>query len=420
MDIELARHFLAALLIGALVGTEREKRKHDDPARAFGGIRTHILLALAGGASAWLARALVAPWIFVATLLAVAAIGVADHVRRGREAVDLAPGIVSEVAALSVVLLGAMVVVGDSTLAVALAVVVSAVLAFRQPLHGLVERIGVDDILAGIKLLIASFIILPLVPDAPVDPWGAVNPYQLWLMVVAISALSLVGYVAIRWLGKARGIAITGIAGGLTSSTATTLNIARGSRPGVPMVSADAASAGVLLAWLMMFIRVMVIVYATNRGLFAVAWPGLAAMGAVTALFAGRHYLKGVGDAAAINALPVKNPFSLTSAMRLGALFAMLLIAIRLAGQALPSTGLYVVSGLAGAMDVDAITLSLASGSAALERTAAALIVALLANTVFKCATVLVVGRGAMRRQVAIASVAVLTTGVVATALALS
>jgi len=86
----------------------------------------------------------------------------------------------------------------------------------------------------------------------------------------------------------------------------------------------------------------------------------------------------------------------------------------------LPSTGLYVVSGLAGMMDVDAITLSLASGSAGLGRTAAALIVALLANTVFKCAVVLVVGRGGMRRQVAVASVAILTTGVAATALALS
>jgi uncharacterized membrane protein (DUF4010 family) len=420
MDLDLARHFLAALLIGALVGIEREKRKHDDPARAFGGIRTHILLALAGGASAWLARALAAPWVFVATLLAVAAIGVADHVRRGRDAADFAPGIVSEVAALAVVLLGAMVVVGDATLAVALAIVVSAVLAFRQPLHGLIERIGIEDILAGIKLLIASFIILPLVPDKPVDPWGAVNPYQLWLMVVAISALSLIGYVAMRWLGSVRGIAVTGIAGGLTSSTATTLNIARGSRAGIPGVSADAASAGVLLAWLMMFVRVMVIVFATNRGLFAIAWPSLAAMGAVTALFAGRHYLKGSGDPAAVNDLPVKNPFSLTSAMRLGALFALLLIAIRVAGQGLPSSGLYVVSGLAGAMDVDAITLSLANGDAGLGRTAAALILALLANTALKCATVLVVGRGAMRRQVAIASVAVAVTGIVATGLSLS
>jgi uncharacterized membrane protein (DUF4010 family) len=419
MDLELARHFLAALLIGALVGIEREKRKHDDPARAFGGIRTHILLALAGGASAWLARALAAPWVLVATLLAVAAIGVADHIRRGRDTADFVPGIVSEVAALSVVLLGAMVVVGDAAVAVALGIVVSAVLAFRQPLHGLVERLGVDDILAAIKLLIATFIVLPLVPDRPVDPWGAVNPYQLWLMVIAISALSLTGYVAIRWLGNARGIAVTGIAGGLTSSTATTLSIARGSRAATLTVSADAACAGVLLAWLMMFVRVMVIVFAMNRALFAVAWPALAAMGVVTALFAGRHYLKGVGDPMRIDDLPVSNPFSLSSAIRFGVLLAVLLIAIRVAEQGLQGTGLYVVSGLAGAMDVDAITISVANGNAALAQAATALTVALLANTAFKCATVLVVGRGALRRQVALASVVVAITGAVATGLAL-
>jgi uncharacterized membrane protein (DUF4010 family) len=420
MDLELARHFLAALLIGALVGTEREKRKRDDPARAFGGIRTHILLALAGGASAWLARALGAPWILVATLLAVAAMGVADHVKRGLDTPDGAPGFVSEIVAIAVVLLGAMVVVGDATLAVALAVVVSAVLAFRQPLHGLVERIGVDDILAGVKLLIASFIVLPLVPDRPVDPWGVINPYQLWVLVVALSALSLVGYVAIRWLGKARGIAITGLAGGLTSSTATTLNLARGSRLGGLSVSGDAASAGVLLAWLMMFVRVMVIVFATNRALFVVAWPPLVAMAALTALLAARHYLKGAGDPAAINDMPVANPFSLASAMRFAALFAALLLAIRLAGQVLPSAGLYVVSGLAGMLDVDAITLSLTGGSASLGRSAVAVIIALLANTVFKCAMVVVVARGSMRRDIAIAGVAIVITGAAATAMLLA
>jgi uncharacterized membrane protein (DUF4010 family) len=419
MDLDLARRFLAAILIGALVGIEREKRKHDDPARAFGGIRTHILLALTGGASAWLARALGAPWVLVSTLLAVAAVGVADHVRRGRDAQEAAGGIVSEIAALAVVLFGALVVVGDAALAVALAIAVSAVLAFRQPLHGLVERIGVEDILAVIQLLIASFIVLPLLPDRPVDPWGAINPYQLWLMVIAISALSLIGYVAIRWLGKARGLAITGIAGGLTSSTATTLNIARGSRTGAPAVSGDAASAGVLFAWLMMIARVAVIVFATNRDLLLVAWPPLAAMGALTALLAGRHYLKGAGDPAATNDLPVRNPFNLASAMRFGALFAVLLVAIRIAGRVLPASGLYVVSGLAGAMDVDAITLSLASGSASAGRTTAALVVALLANTAFKCATVVVVGRGALRRQVGGAGLAIGIVGVAAAVLVL-
>jgi uncharacterized membrane protein (DUF4010 family) len=237
----------------------------------------------------------------------------------------------------------------------------------------------------------------------------------VWLMVIAISALSLVGYVAIRWLGKSRGLAITGLAGGLTSSTATTLNIARGSRLGTPSVSGDAASAGVLLAWLMMIVRVAAIVFATNRVLFLAAWPPLAAMGATTALFAARHYLKGAGDPSATNDLPVSNPFSLASAMRFGALFAALLIAIRITGRVLPASGLYVVSGLAGAMDVDAITLSLTNGTAEPGRTAIALVAALLANTAFKCGTVLVVARGALRRQVAVAGAAIGLAGAAVT-----
>jgi uncharacterized membrane protein (DUF4010 family) len=184
-------------------------------------------------------------------------------------------------------------------------------------------------------------------------------------------------------------------------------------------VSGDAASAGVLLAWLMMVVRVAAIVFATNRVLFFAAWPPLAAMGATTALLAARHFLKGAGDPSATNDLQVSNPFSLASAMRFGALFAALLIAIRIASRVLPASGLYVVSGLAGAMDVDAITLSLTSGSASPGQAAVALIVALLANTLFKCAIVLAVAQGALRRQVGVAGVAIAVVGAATTAFAL-
>ena len=148
------------------------------------------------------------------------------------DARDEAPGLTSELAAIVVFLLGGMVMVGDRALAVALAVVTSAVLAYKQPLHGLVRRIDRDDLFAGIKLLIASFIVLPLLPDRAIDPWDAINPYRLWLLVIMISALSLVGYVAMRWLGTAHGTAVTGIAGGLVSSTAATLSFARAARTG--------------------------------------------------------------------------------------------------------------------------------------------------------------------------------------------
>ena len=120
-----------------------------------------------------------------------------------------------------------MTMLGHRELAIGLGVVTAAVLAYKQPLHGLVAKLGWDDVFAGVRLLIATFIILPLLPDRTLDPWDALNPYKLWLLVILISSLSLLGYVATRWLGAGRGTVLTGITGGLVSSTAVTLSFAR-------------------------------------------------------------------------------------------------------------------------------------------------------------------------------------------------
>ena len=228
MDLEVARNFLVALLIGALVGIDRERKKDTEPGGSFGGIRTHMLFALLGAASSQLAIEHAAPWVLVTAQAVVGAAIVAGYVHSSRQHED-ALGLTSEMAAIVVFLLGAMAVSGEAELAVALGIVTSAMLAFKEPLHGAVRRLDSADVFAGLKLLIASFIVLPLLPDTTIDPWQAINPYKLWLLVVLISALSLAGYVGVRWLGSTRGSAITGLAGGLVSSTATTLNFARSS-----------------------------------------------------------------------------------------------------------------------------------------------------------------------------------------------
>ena len=141
-----------------------------------------------------------------------------------------AVGLTTETAALTVCLLGAACTAGYPELALAGGIAVSAFLAYKEPLHGLVAKLGPDDISAGVKLLAASFIVLPLLPKQPIDPWGALVPRSLWLLVILIAALSLVGYVATRALGSERGTAITGLSGGLVSSTAVTLTFAKRSR----------------------------------------------------------------------------------------------------------------------------------------------------------------------------------------------
>jgi uncharacterized membrane protein (DUF4010 family) len=419
MDLEVARNFLVALLIGALVGIDRERKKAAESGRSFGGIRTHILFALIGAASAHLAHESGSPWLLAIALAVVGGAVVAGYVRSSRGP-DEPYGLTSEMAAIAVFLLGAMAVAGEAELAVALGVVTSAVLAFKQPLHGAVQRLDTADVFAGLKLLIASFIVLPLLPDTTIDPWQAINPYKLWLLVVLISALSLAGYVAVRWLGSARGSAITGLAGGLVSSTATTLNFARSSRDDANG-DGHTLSAGILLAWLMMFARMAVLIAVINRPLLAAAWPPIAVMGAVTGAFAVWHYRAGLARTRAdARPLAVHNPFSLTAAARFGALFAAVLLVVKLAQRYAPEHGVYVVAALAGSVDVDAITLSMADATRSADRFAsasAAIVIAAIANTAVKCAAVLALGSGRVRAQVGIASAALLVASGIAMAL---
>lgn len=415
MDLEVARNFLIALLIGALVGIDRERKKAAEPGGSFGGIRTHILLALLGAASARLSLERSSPWVLAVALAVVGAAVVAGYVRSGRTREE-PHGLTSEMAAIAVFLLGAMAVAGDAALAVALGVVTSAVLAFKQPLHGAVRRLDTQDVFAGLKLLIASFIVLPLLPDRTIDPWQAVNPYKLWLLVILISGLSLAGYVAVRWLGSARGSAVTGLAGGLVSSTATTLSFARSSR-GDAAGDGHALAAGILIAWLVMFARMAVLVAVVNRPLLAAAWLPIAAMSAATAAFAAWHYRAGLARApGARQPLAVSNPFSLTAAVKFGALFAVVLLVVKLAQRYAPE-GVYVVAALAGSVDVDAITLSMADAardSAGLAQATAAIVIAAVANTVVKCGIVLALGAGRVRAQVSVATAALLATGLLA------
>ena len=270
MDSELrlaaVENFGTALLIGALIGIEREKRKSLEVKPGIGGLRTFILIALLGATAGWMADTLRMPWLLVAALLVVGASVLAGYVIAARQDPD-SLGLTTESAAIVVCLLGAMSTLGYRELAVALGIVTAAVLAYKQPLHGLVGRIGWDDIFAGLRLLIATFIVLPLLPDRTIDPWDVLNPYSLWLLVLLISSLSLIGYVATRWLGADRGTVLTGLTGGLVSSTAVTLAFARQSRADSRTATAYALACGMLLAWSIMFGRVIAEVLVVNRAI---------------------------------------------------------------------------------------------------------------------------------------------------------
>ncbi|MDP2713196.1 MgtC/SapB family protein [Rheinheimera sp.] len=415
-DFDMVQNFLIALLLGALVGIEREKHRRDEHPNSFGGLRTYILFAQAGAVSAWLSIHLQSPLLFVITVLVVALAVLTAYILENRHN-PTALGLTSEISAITVCLLGGAIMFGYAELAVMLGILTSAILTFKQPLHGLVSKLGTDDLYAGLKLLIASFIVLPLLPNAAIDPWQALNPYKLWLLVILISSMSLLGYVAVRWLGAAHGAVVTGISGGLASSTAVTLSFARSSKMEGDPLAADTQACGVLLAWLVMFIRVLVTISIVYQPLLAHLWLPFSVMAGATAVMAAIYYRRGSAryQAPQQSAVKVTNPFSLVAAIKFGALFAVILLLVKLTEQYAAAEGLYLLAAVAGMTDVDAITLSMAEyarGSASSVTLAAgAITVAALSNTLVKCVLVYTLGGKALAHKLLAATLVILTLG---------
>ena len=416
IDFSLFGDFGTALLIGALIGIEREKRKSTDKGADIAGLRTFVIFALIGAIAGWLSSELMMPWILPVALLSVTLAIVAGYFVKARAQPD-SLGLTTEAAAVAVFLLGAMATHGFREIAVMLAIALTAVLAYKQPLHGLVGKVSWDDIYAGVRLLIATFIVLPLLPDRTIDPWDALNPYSLWLLVLLISGLSLVGYVGTRVLGTGKGTLITGLAGGLVSSTAITLSFARQSRDDKRAATSFALAAGMLLAWGIMFGRVIAEVLVVNRALLASVLVPFVVMLVVAGVAAWVCLRRGTATAAATAApdVPLKNPFSLTEAAKFGLLFAAVLLIVALVQMYLPEQGLYMVAALAGLTDVDAITLSMAeyakTGDAGIAVNS--IVIASLTNTLVKCSLAASLGGPALRRPIIIATGAVVAAGLV-------
>ena len=416
LDTRLVWDLVSALIIGALVGIEREKSKASSGNVGIGGVRTFILFSLSGAVAAWLSQTLDNAWVLVAAILAVGALAVAGYLAQARFKPG-AVGLTTETAAVAVCLLGAACTLGHRGPALAVGIAVSAILAYKEPLHGLVSKLGPDDISAGVKLLAASFIVLPLLPTEAIDPWGALVPRSLWMLVILIAALSLVGYVATRALGPERGTAITGLSGGLVSSTAVTLTFAKRSREEKGATD-DALAAGTFLAWGVMFVRVVVLAALVHPPLAVPMLVPFGAMALVTAATALLLLRRSRSAAASTGAgVALRNPFSLLEAVKFALLFGVVLLVMTLVEQRFPKGGTYVVAALAGMSDVDAITLSMATlsraGDTAMKTAALSILVAVLANTLVKCGVVASLAGPRLRR-----SALLLTAALVAISLA--
>ncbi|HBG50708.1 MAG TPA: hypothetical protein DDW89_02695, partial [Gammaproteobacteria bacterium] len=315
-------HLALALAVGLLIGLERGWQSRTLPeGERIAGLRTFGLLGLLGGVASLLGREL-GSVIPAAVILAVTLVMGGAYLLRFRQ--DHAASATTTIAALVTLGLGGLAGLGELALAAAGAVITTLLLNLKPILHAGVEKLQASELRATLNLLLISVVLLPVLPDHGYGPWAVLNPYRLWMMVVLIASISFGGYFAIKLLGPDRGILFTGLFGGLSSSTAVTLSLARVARS-EPAWSPTLAS-GILVACGTMFPRILLVASVLHPPLLEALWMPLAVMAGVTY---GGAALFWWGQRKAIDnpALVLSNPFQLGMALRFGAVLLLILLA---------------------------------------------------------------------------------------------
>ena len=384
--------FATSLGVGLLIGMERERRPD-----SAAGLRTFALTSMLGCLFAMLGEKTGGPWLLAAGLLVIAAAMVASNFSAQQE--EQYRGFTSEAAIIVTYGLGAAIWHGYATLAVMLAITTTVLLYFKAEMRKVSERMTPKDINSILQFAVLSLVILPILPNLDYGPYNALNPRQIWWMVVLISGLALSGYLALRIIGAQHGAALLGIFGGLASSTATTLMFSRHAREHEHLIRMSAIV--ILIANVMVMIRLGFVSSVVAPGLLAPIatvfacgiFPGVA-----MALY-GWKILRAAGE------LPmpeVKNPTELKTAISFGLLYAVVLLASAWLQDIAGNKGLYIVALASGLTDADASVLStlrmynlekVSSGEAVIAVT-----LALMANLAFKISLVISIGGGKLAR----------------------
>ena len=400
--------YVVALAIGLLMGLERERNPS-----AKAGLRTFALTALLGVLAAHLATELGELWLIAIGLFLVGGMMIAAYLRVPQGAED-DPGTTTVAALMLCYGLGVLVWHDEVQLAVMLGITATILLYFKPELRGMSQQMTRRDLLSVLQFAVLSLIVLPLLPNRNYGPYGALNPHQIWWMVVLIAGVGLAGYAALRLVGQQRGAVMLGLLGGLVSSTATTLSFSRHARASSDMM--PIAVIVIVLANLVVLVRLGVLAALLAPGVLSQLLPvligGLVA-GGVGAAY-GVHRLQPQGQ---LPPLAMGNPTELRPALGFGLLYGVVLLAAAWLSDWLGARGLYAVALVSGLTDVDAITLSslrlhnLDKLSVAVAVNVIAL--ATLANLAFKSMLTLAIGGWQMARH-AIAGMGAMGLGMIA------
>ncbi|UXA16104.1 DUF4010 domain-containing protein [Mycobacterium sp. SMC-4] len=370
MTWQLIEPFLIALAIGLLLGLERERSRST---RLPAGSRSFALLALVGAVAASFGGAAVA-----FGLVGVAAVMALAYFRTSSED----PGTTTTIAALVAYMLGALAYTRPG-LAVALAVVAAALLVSKARIHhfarDIISEVELED---AIKFLVVAFVVLPLLPDRELGPFGVLNPSRIWLLVVLLTGISWIGYIGVRALGPQRGLLVTGLAGGFISASATTASMGRLCRTARSMRAPLAAA---LVASLATFLQLLLVIGVVSPDVLGRLWlPVVAAAVVQAAVVAVVYRSGGLHDRAAEGdrveaTMPAGPPFALYPALVLAAVLTLALLVGRWGSDMLGAQGSVLAAAAAGLADAHAGSMAAASLAARHDITVDTALVAIAA-----------------------------------------
>jgi uncharacterized membrane protein (DUF4010 family) len=396
MNLTVTLRLAIALAIGLIIGTERGWSSRDShKGLQIAGIRSFGFVGLFGGISALLAEQFGAVVIAVSFLGLALIVGLSYGLTVGQSQ-DF--GITTELTLMMTFMLGVMVGNDFAAEAVGVAVVMAALLGFKEELHRSLARLDRQELLATLQLLLIAVVVLPLLPNRNLGPWDALNPRSIGLLVLLIAATSYIGYFAMRLLGTRVGLLATATIGALVSSTAVTVSFGRMARR--TQGSVAILGAGISLAAGTMAVRILAEVSIVNPALLPSLAPPIAVLAMVPLIAAGVIALRKEPEpqtpsTPSTSDVELKSPIELGSALGYGAVLAVLFVSIRAVEAWFGKSGIYILSALSGITDVDAVSLSLAQSAKVdlpLSVATAGILIAAMVNTLVKAILATVIG----------------------------
>lgn len=386
--------FLVALALGFLVGLERESRGSEKASKLTAGVRTYTLISLFGFGCAWLYR-LKIDFVIPIGILVIGAMILAAYLAKQKTG---AIGWTSEIAALLTFLVGILSLLADIWIPMTLGIVTTLLLSEKADLENYIDKLDKSEFLAVIKFLIVTIIILPALPNKDYTQFN-LNPYRIWQIVILVSSIGFVGYFLMKRLGDRVGLWLSGMLGGIVSSTAVSIamgNVAKNNES----ISKRAFQA-TLLASSVMYLRILVIIYLVNAVIAYEIWWKLIILCGAGLFFAITSHDKQINDSS-VPISTIQNPFEIRPAILFAFLFVLLSIITVWIKQFLGGSGLIGLAALVGVTDIDPFLISIINTKAPVENIIiSAIIISMMSNTVVKGIYFGFLSKG-LRKQVSI------------------